>query len=456
MMRRPLSASLSLLALALLAGCGGIRPGSAHGGAAGGQADGGLPPSFTSPVTGRPEAPSSPASAGMDHGGTGGLTPLFRRLAALEATRTGTIDIVQLGDSHTAGGVFTTRLRDALQGRFGNAGPGFMPPGKPFIGSRRADVSVGQDGRWQYFNSLADQPPQGWGISGFIARSHGRGASLTLTPKDGNGFDSIAVEVVRQPGGGDLAVEVDDSVVKQIATDGPAGQAQWVSLPASGRMLRLVAADARPVDIAGWAVDRDQPGVVFDSAGVVGATIATIDRWNPDTVAAEIGHRAPALIILAYGTNEGFQRDLDLTAYGARFQATVARLRKAAPDAAIVVLGPMDGQTQSAACKHVADKDAVHPCVAGAPPPGKCVWYTPPSLAAVRTLQRSLADKAGYVFWDWSQVMPRVCGMDSWLHQTPPLGRGDHVHLTADGYVRGADAFYAWLMEQYRLWKQPF
>ncbi|MDE1150463.1 MAG: SGNH/GDSL hydrolase family protein [Azospirillaceae bacterium] len=396
-----------------------------------------------------------PVRVPSPYDGNPGFERLFQRLAAIEAGHGGTVDIVQLGDSHTAGGVFTTRLRDALQERFGSAGPGYMPAGKPYIGSRRADVAVGQDGKWQYFNSLSDQPPPGWGITGFLARSRSRGAAISVTPKDGLGFDIAGVTVVRQPGGGDLLVLIDDRVVKQIPTGGPTGQADWITLPTAGKaqVLKLVALDARPVDIAGWSLDRATPGVVFDSAGVVGARLTTMDRWNPETVALELAKRHPDLVILAYGTNEGFDRSLDLAAYNERFQAALRRVN--AGPVATIVLGPLDGQAESPACKKVADKDAAFPCQETQPAANKCAWYTPPMLGRVRALQADGARKGGYVFWDWSQVMPGACGMDRWVRQPVPLGRPDHVHLTQEGYTLTANAFFAWLMDQYQGYVQP-
>ncbi|MBB6250609.1 GDSL-type esterase/lipase family protein [Nitrospirillum iridis] len=435
------------LLLAVVAACSGAPVGSTAPSPA---SRGGLPA-----ATVRSAPPALPPRAPSPYDGNAGFERLFQRLAAIEAGHGGTVDILQLGDSHTAGGVFTTRLRDAFQERFGSAGPGYMPAGKPYIGSRRADVAVTQEGKWQYFNSLNDPSPPGWGITGFLARSHSRGAAISVTPKDGLGFDIAGVTVVRQPGGGDLLVLIDDRVVRQVSTQGPAGSAQWITLPTAGQaqQLKLVAADARPVDIAGWSLDRARPGVVMDSAGVVGARVTTMDRWNPDTVALELAQRKPDLVILAYGTNEGFDPALDLAAYQERFRAAVRRVN--AGPVAVIVLGPLDGQAEAAACKRVADKDAVFPCQEAPPPPGRCAWYTPPTLGRVRALQAQGARKGDYVFWDWAQLMPGACGMDRWVRQPVPLARPDHVHLTPEGYTLTANAFFAWLMDQYQGYIQP-
>ena len=57
----------------------------------------------------------------------------------------------------------------------------------------------------------------------------------------------------------------------------------------------------------------------------------------------DIAHLAPSLIVLAFGTNEGFRDSTDPTAYAADFAARLRDLHAAAPGAALVVLGPPDG-----------------------------------------------------------------------------------------------------------------
>ncbi len=381
----------------------------------------------------------------------GTLAAFFRRLAALEATKSGRLDILQLGDSHTAGGALSGRLRDDLQGRFGALGPGFMVPGEPFPGSQRPDVTVTTSGKWQYYDSLMG-PQQSWGLSGFVARSRSPGASMSLSTKDADGFDTVTLDVVHQIGGGDLVVTIDNVVVQSIPTHGVAGQVEIVTIRAkSGHVLKLSAHDAKPVDLIGWSFERNRGGIVFDSAGVVGARITVINRWDPAIVAEELRNRDPALVILAFGTNEGFDRDLDMAAYGEAFTAITRSIRQTLPNAAVLIVGSPDGQMLPKACHPQA---AVKQCGEAAPPPGKCAWYTPTNLVPLRDLQRKIAEREGIAFWDWSQVMEPVCGIDRWVRATPPLARDDHIHLTRAGYERSADNLFGWLMDQYQLFKQ--
>jgi lysophospholipase L1-like esterase len=241
-------------------------------------------------------------------------------------------------------------------------------------------------------------------------------------------------------------------VARQIDTRGNAGQLDSVTIQAkSGHVLKVAARDVKPVDLIGWSIERGHSGIVFDSAGVIGARIGVINRWDPAILADELRQRDPALVILAFGTNEGFDQSLDMAAYGEAFTAITRTIRQILPNAALLVVGSPDGQMAPKACHPQA---AVRQCGETAPPPGKCAWYTPPNLVPVRDLQRQIAEREGIAFWDWSQVMEPVCGIDHWVRANPPLARDDHVHLTRAGYERSADSLFTWLMDQYQLYSQ--
>lgn len=59
---------------------------------------------------------------------TSALTPLFEKLFKLEEKKQGHINIVHIGDSHIQADLFSGEIRDELQEKFGNAGPGFSFP----------------------------------------------------------------------------------------------------------------------------------------------------------------------------------------------------------------------------------------------------------------------------------------------------------------------------------------
>jgi lysophospholipase L1-like esterase len=366
------------------------------------------------------------APPGPRTNGARGLAPLF---AALD-TEHGPVRIVQLGDSHSAGDFFSGRLRELFQERFGAAGRGLLPPGIPYPYFRPALVAVAESEGWRHANSLTGSGP--FGVTGSIAQSAEAGASMDLRDTEPAGFDRGFFEVLRQPGAGAVRWQVDSGPAHELDTAAARVAPQWVAFeaPRGSRQLRLAAADGRAVTLLGWGSERAAPGVVYENLGVSGATVGIVGHWSDAAIAEELRRRRPAAIVVAYGTNEAVEPETALAGYGGKFERAVARLAAAAPEAAIVVVGPPDVNRRGA---------------------GECGgWTVPPGLALVRRAQREAAARHGWYFWDWQQAMGGDCAIDRWAGRDPPLAAADHVHLTAAGYRHSAELLFAVLMDAYR------
>jgi len=400
------------------------------------------------------------------------LEPFFTALDDLRAGKVKTLNILQLGDSHTAGDGFSGRLRALFQQKFGNAGRGMLPPGEPFPYYRPTDVSVTSRG-WSAFSSFTGHPQGPFGVTGFRARATQASALMTLQPQaDGalSGFEQVDIEVMLQPGGGTLIARADGVEVAHASTrDGDVSTGLMrLPLPGPTKRIELTTKGDGPVDILAWSVGRQSPGVVLDSQGIVGTTVSIMDRWDRKTLAWELANRHPALILMVYGTNEGFADGLSATTYAADFTRALGLLHQLAPWAAILVVGPPDGEHLPAGCAGASSPKVHYDCAPLSAsdldnyaalfqvhrPKGKaCRWYEPPNLATVRTVQRQIAASHHAGFWDWSQVMGQACGLHKWVNADPPLAARDHIHMTSAGYARSADALFAHLMTAYSAWQ---
>ena len=124
-------------------------------------------------------------------------------------------------------------------------------------------------------------------------------------------------------------------------------------MPTPHAELTLRASGDGPVTLLSWTARKRGPGVTWSNLGTIGATIDTFARFDPALVKAELGRLRPAMIVVAFGTNEGFDDTTDPSAYAARYAASLRALHEAAPGAAILAIGPPDGNraaTATAAC----------------------------------------------------------------------------------------------------------
>ena len=369
------------------------------------------------------------------------LLPLYRALLPLDGhARAAPVVILQIGDSHTANDSFSSRLRELFQARFGDAGRGVLPPGVPYRWYRPSRVTVTSQG-WSVVSSYRGDPGP-FGITGL--RQHADGpADMTLTVDDAGDLARAEIEVLRQPGGGTLDIQPGSGAPTAIATAAPAQQAVWQALPpsAGSETLTVRARGDGPVDVLAWSVARGQSGVFYANLGTVGAAVDLMDAWDPALMQQDIAHLGPSLIVLAFGTNEGFLDRTDPTAYEEVFAARLRALRAAAPGAALLVLGPPDGYRHRR-------KGSTAPPACGDPN-----WTEPPNLSPIREVQRRVAAREGAYFWDWQAAMGGPCSMLRWAATNPPMAAPDHVHLFAPGYQATADALFRTIMDGFERYR---
>lgn len=392
------------------------------------------------------------------------LNSFHQALSSLSAGRINRVSIVQFGDSHTAADHFSGRLRELFQERFGNAGRGMMPPGYPFPYWRPYQVDVKQSADWQVISSnrpgYAHVP---YGVSGFIVRSTKAGSTMTLQAKPEATFDSVGIDFFRQPSGGKITVMVDGRQVDLIDTRGTAYALDHKTIaaaPGSSRLELRTQGDGT-VDIADWSVWRSSRGVALSSFGFSGAQIGIMDRWDSATVAQQLKQLNPALIILAFGTNEGFDSPAGLADYASILESRLAQFKAAQPSASIVIVGPPDANRlpdycgvrgsarQNASCSSLTSAEAAdYASLLARRDRRLCRWHTPAGIAVVRDAQRRAAAKSGAFFWDWSDVQSGACGASRWAQQQ--LGMQDRVHMYENGYGRSAERLFEELLKGYR------
>jgi lysophospholipase L1-like esterase len=375
------------------------------------------------------------------------LAPFFAQLAALEARQAQQpVRIMQIGDSHTANDSFSGRMRDRFQARFGPAGRGWLPAGVPYKYYRPHLVSVSESG-WRHVKP-SDHPGVALGLDAVAAESQPPDASMTIESTDPAGFDRFAVEFLEQPDGAAFTVAVDGGSPIRVSTAAAAPSVRHFGLPLDhpARQIELRAPERPPVTLLGWDVERQAPGIIYENHGTIGATIGLVNQMTPQVVSFEMTERQPGLLIIAFGTNEGFDDSLDTSHYGARFQENVESLRRAAHGVPVLIIGPPDGNRAERGCQP-------DPCGTAS---SECTWHEPPKLAAVLDIQRRVAAAQGWAYWDWFDAMGGTCSIDRITTANPPLAMPDRVHMSTPGYQAMSDMLFGDLMGGYEIWKaQP-
>jgi hypothetical protein len=234
--------------------------------------------------------------------GAGALVPFFEQLS--HPPETGSLHILQYGDSHTASDDWANQLRQQFQAKFGAGGPGYTLPGHPFLGYRRFD-SHGSNSRGWYTGGIVTRKDDGIdGLGGISLTAQSPDETVTLAVE----CEQLELHFLRQPGGGQLELSVDGALIATVDTDGDSGPGAYRYAATPGvHQYTVRTLSAAPVRLFGW-VAQNQAGVTYETLGINGAQANLMLDWNPDVLAAELMSRDPALVVLAYGTNEALSR----------------------------------------------------------------------------------------------------------------------------------------------------
>lgn len=360
-------------------------------------------------------------AAGVPLENPAALVPLFEQLLRQERGETAApLRMLQFGDSHTAADEFTGALRYLFQARFGAGGGGYSYAGKPWTSYRRVDLkSTGTRG-W-HSDGLVGRPGDGlYGLGGVSISARMPREGVTLEA------DCTRAELLflRQPGGGSVELMVDGEFAGDISTNGELGGGYFeLRLEPGVHSFTLRTLDRSPVRLFGWVTENAR-GVTYEPLGINGAQASILMDWDEKLTAEHLARRNPALIVLAYGTNEAGNRDWTHESYREMYSALIRRLREAAPAASILVVSPPDRYSRIR---------------------GK--WTPYERIDLIVAAQREAALSAGCAFWDQREKMGGKGSMRQWV--LAGLAQYDHVHFTTPGYRLLGDLLYRDMMTHY-------
>lgn len=360
------------------------------------------------------------------------LDGFYAQLASYESSLrsgekpTDTLRVLQWGDSHTAADVFTGEARRVFQQQYGDGGIGYSYAGYPFAGFR-------------IFGSKHSQSP-GWTTQGnkFLQLGDGElgmgGLSIsTQRPDEWITLDApcttLELQYLQQPGGGSLLFTDNGGDPIQIQTVADAigpGTFRYDCAPGDHH-FEVQTADYAPVTLLGWVAT--QPGVTWEMIGINGAEAPLILKWDQRLLAQYLKDNSPALIVLAYGTNEAASPAWDEDSYRDKFASLIDTIHSYVPESSILVVGPADRSLR----QHYA-------------------WHPYEGTDKIIEAQRAVCRSHGCAYWDEQQRMGGFGSMQDWVYAG--WAQADHTHFTGDGYHALADALMADLMAGFQEYKQ--
>jgi lysophospholipase L1-like esterase len=356
-----------------------------------------------------------------------GMKGFYEKLHILKSHGTGKPTILHIGDSHIQSGLMTGVIREGLQATFGNAGRGLIFPYSLAKTNGPDDLETTSNVDW-------DTPCSAWptgdmptGISGLAISTPDVGATIDIAFSDNtsmrNAFNKITIYYEKEP----------EAFEFQIANDAsdPYGDVSSVEatpytttfiLPTETSHIQLVVkktmATQKCAILYGIALENGKDGVLYDTAGINGASFKTFNES-----AYFIPHLniiKPDLIIISLGSNDVGENNFDLSTLRTQIDGLVQSILKDNPDISILFTLPPDfGKAKNKLLKQ--------------------------RILKARNVIISYCKSNGFAYWDLYKVMGGYGSIKKW--QKSSLVQRDVMHFKRAGYELQGHLFFEALMK---------
>lgn len=360
---------------------------------------------------------------------SGALIPFYDALYATETKEPGAVTrILHYGDSPTTADLITADVRKLFQDDFGDAGHGFALLAKPWAWYQHRGLEIRGSG-WQIDPAPIATIKDGFHGLGAVSFRGGPGASARVTLRDPSHTD-VELAFLSQPGGGTFQVLADGEPIGQVDTESPVVTPNFQSFPLPNGAKEISVANVTGrVRLYGYRFYKDTPGVEYNSLGVNGAYISLLARMiDEEHWIAQLRHYKPHLVIINYGTNESVYEKFVDTALERELLRVIARIRKASPTVAILIMSPMDrGQRMTS---------------------GEI--GTVPALNRLVTIEQRVAAEQNCAFFNTFEAMGGPGTMGRWYMAEPRMVGADLIHPMPAGARIVGNLFYRSLQAGYQ------
>lgn len=394
------------------------------------------------PVLSEKEEEPKSLNTGIQYKSKRALYTFFKALHQVK-NKQNSIRILHYGDSQIEGDRMTDYLRLKLQAQFGGEGPGlvsFMPVSKSVINT----IEFGKNwDRYSAYTALDKRVPhKNFGVLAGFSRFNPIKKAGLVPPVASSG----SLGITTTPLGGGNALNF-----KKIKLFyGGAKSKTWCefyegpvlmkadSLDAGGNFnvkeFKIVSGSNKhsfkfngldSPDFYGLSLEGNS-GVMVDNIALRGSSGTFFQHLNPEQLKLFYEYLNVKLIILQFGGNV-MPSILDQTMavnYGNYLRYQINLVKKAAPNASILFIGPSDMNIKEGT-----------------------EYVTYPLLETVRNEIRKAALETGCAFFDLYDCMGGRNSMAAWVEQN--LAASDYTHFSPQGARKMAMLLYAALINEY-------
>jgi hypothetical protein len=355
----------------------------------------------------------------------GDLTKFFEALYLLQQ-KPEAIHISYFGDSMIEGDLITMDLRKMFQNKFGGRGIGYMPVTSA-TANFRSTIQHSFNEQWEtvHFNQKAQTGKElGWSGFNFIGN---QGANVKFKKSRGQSSFNHVELFYRNKSTCRLSMTKGSNSQIQELVISDSIQALEIQDSIDYDQLEIEISEGNP-EIMGLNFENG-PGIYVDNyafRGNSGIPLGTIKDEMFSYSAQQFNCR---LVVLHYGLNVVGHETGDYSWYLNPFRKVIRKIKKAYPNATIVLAS-------------VGDKSYNY---------GQ-QYHTEPDIPLFVGMQVKLAKEENIVFWNMYKAMGGYDSMKRWVEEKPKKAAKDYTHLNSEGAKEIARLFYEWLMNEYNIY----
>ncbi len=350
----------------------------------------------------------------------------FNKLDTLIFQGKGKIDIMQIGGSHIQADIWSDELRKDFQTLSPNlnGGRGFLFPYRLAHTNNPYYYKCTSTGKWEGFRNSLTRQHATWGVSGITATTKDSAATLKFYFRGENTpyYDFNSIKIFHDINDTNYCIDLISDSCSAIKINKKIGYTEFIfNHYVDSFELNIYREDTIPssFNLYGISLDNDDPGIVYTSIGVNGASTKSYLRCK--LFAQHLQAIQPDLVIFCIGINDAYEPNFNSQHYENNYDTLVAWIRSVNPNAQFLFVSNNDSYFKRR--------------------------YPNKRVFKAREVMIKLAKKYNAGMWDMFNVMGGLGSINTWYKNG--YAKKDRIHLTRKGYILMGDLMFSAIMKEY-------
>jgi len=359
-------------------------------------------------------------------GDSSSFETLYKKIDSLIIFGKGKVNIIHIGGSHIQAGIYSGQTRERLQTFFPglNGGRGLIFPYKMSKSNNPNNYNITWTGKWTTSRNVEFKKNSDLGLLGICANTIDSTATLKIIL--GNKYvkyDFNKIRIFNKIGQQYYTIDIENYIGnKTIITDSINGITE-INLDnyIDTLYLRLKKTNIlqNQYSFFGISLENDDPGIVYNDAGINGASFPSFQRCNLFT--SQLSEIKPDLVIISLGTNDTYTKNFDREFYKRNYIDMILKIREAAPNAAILMTVPNDDYFRRK--------------------------YPNKNVEISEQVIMEVAKQYDCGVWDFYQIMGGFNSSSIWYKNN--LMVYDRIHFTKEGYIIKGNLLFEAILKSY-------